>query len=438
MRVRDALSDEVRIIREDRTKTQAERPINCLNKGLGPVKADSSPEEIVQLGWNLLREDLSLPSAVLYRDRLDHNLAWMQRFMDAYKVRLAPHGKTTMAPRLFRMQLDRGAWGITLASAHQAMVAQAHGVHRVLMANELVGCQNMQIVANLLGDPDFEFYCLVDSAAGVEMLGEFFSSHGLQLNVLLELGVMGGRCGVRDDAQLEQVLGALAQRSNTIRLCGVELYEGVLAEEKAIRAFTQRACNVTRSLLERGAFARLPALLSGAGSAWYDVVAEEFAAANFGDAVEIVLRPGCYLTHDVGNYETQQKRILASNPIAREMRSGLLPALHIWAYIQSIPEDELAVVTMGRRDAAFDSGLPTPALYFRPGAAEPKSCPAHWQTTKLMDQHAYLKIAVGDDVRVGDMVGFNISHPCLTFDKWRTLPILDESYNVMDVVQTYF
>ena len=432
------LADEVRIIREENAEMQTERPIGCLNKGLGPISAESSAEDIVQLGWNLLREDLSLPSAVLYRDRLEHNLAWMQRFMDAYKVRLAPHGKTTMAPQLFRMQLDSGAWGITLASAHQTLVAHAHGVKRVLMANELVGRQNMQIIANLLADTEFEFYCLVDSAAGLEMLGEFFSARGLRLNVLLELGVVGGRCGVRNDGQLEQVLVALAQWGKTIQLCGVELYEGVLKEEKEIRAFMQRACDVTRLLLEKKAFARTPALLSGAGSAWYDVVAEEFAAAAFGDAVEIVLRPGCYLTHDVGNYEMQQNRILASNPIAREMRSGLVPALHIWAYVQSIPEDELAIVTMGRRDAAFDSGLPTPALHFRPGCSEPRPCPADWETTKIMDQHAYLKIGTGDDVRVGDMVGFNISHPCLTFDKWRTLPILDEHYNVVDVVQTYF
>ena len=402
------------------------------------MKADSSAEEVVQLGWNLLREDLSLPSAVLYRDRLEHNLAWMQRFMDAYKVRLAPHGKTTMAPRLFQMQIDSGAWGITMASAHQAMVAHAHGVRRVLMANELVGRQNMQIILNLLADTEFEFYCLVDSAAGVEMLGQLFSTRQLRLNVLLELGVMGGRCGVRNDVQLEQVLGALTRWGKSIQLCGVELYEGVLNDEKDIRAFMRRACDVTRSLLEWNAFARTPALLSGAGSAWYDVVAEEFAAAGFGDAVEIVLRPGCYLTHDVGNYEMQQKRILASNSVAREMRSGLVPALHIWAYVQSIPEDELAIVTMGRRDAAFDSGLPTPALHFRPGSSEPRPCPAHWETTKIMDQHAYLKIGAGDDVRVGDMVGFNISHPCLTFDKWRTLPILDGHYNVVDVVQTYF
>ena len=417
---------------------QVDEQIGCLNKGLGALEQPATSEEIVRLGWNLLREDLGLPAAVLYRDRIEHNLRWMQRFMNAYGARLAPHGKTTMAPRLFQMQIEGGAWGITLASAHQAMVAHAHGVRRVLMANELVGRKNMQVVAELLKDPDFEFYCLVDSAAGVDLLGAFFSERGLTIRVLLELGVMGGRCGVRNEEQLGEGLEALARWKGVVDLCGVELYEGVLKDEQNIRAFMRRACAVTSELVAQGRFAGGPALISGAGSAWYDVVAEEFSAAKFGDAVEIVLRPGCYITHDVGNYEMQQKRILTSNPIAREMQSGLVPALQIWTYVQSIPEAELAIVQMGRRDAAFDSGLPTPALHFRPGNTEPQPTSARWEVTKMMDQHSYLKIAPEDDVRVGDMVGFNISHPCLTFDKWRALSILDEKYNVVDVVQTYF
>jgi D-serine dehydratase len=56
----------------------------------------------------------------------------------------------------------------------------------------------------------------------------------------------------------------------------------------------------------------------------------------------------------------------------------------------------------------------------------------------MMDQHAYLHIDEGDDIRVGDMIGFDISHPCLTFDKWRWLPIVDAQYSVVDVVQTFF
>ncbi len=110
------------------------------------------PSDIPDLGWCLLAEDLSLPTAVLYEEKLAHNLQWMQAFADAYKAKLAPHGKTTMAPKLFMRQLEAGAWGITLATAPQTRVAYQHGVRRVLMANQLVGKQNMSIIADLLED----------------------------------------------------------------------------------------------------------------------------------------------------------------------------------------------------------------------------------------------------------------------------------------------
>jgi D-serine dehydratase len=415
-----------------------EESIGRLNKGLGALSGALEPGQVRQLDWNLLREDLSLPAAVLYQDRLLHNLKWMQDFIAAYGVRLAPHGKTTMAPRLFEMQLQSGAWGITLATAHQTLVAYAYGVRRVLMANELVGKENMAIIARLLEDPGFEFYCLVDSAALVDHLGGYFSLQGRRLHVLLELGVMGGRAGIRNDEQLNSTLSALERWRDTIFLDGIEIYEGVLDDEASIRAYLQRAVAVGRMLQKEKSFRRAPFLLSGAGSSWYDVVAEEFSAAGFGDSVEIVLRPGCYLTHDVGSYRKAQQRILEHNPIAQRMRSGLIPALHVWAYVQSIPEDQKAIVGLGRRDAAFDSGLPAPALHYRPGDAKPKPAPSHWETTKIMDQHAYLKIAAGDDIQVGDMIGFDICHPCLTFDKWRTLSILDAEFNVIEVIQTFF
>lgn len=412
--------------------------VSPLNKGIGALASTASREQIASMGWNLLREDLSLPAAVLYADKLEHNLAWMQRFIESYGLRLAPHGKTTMAPALFRMQVDAGAWGITVATAHQAHVAHMHGIRRVLMANELVGKANMAIVAELLHDSGFDFYCLVDSPAQVEQLGAFFRTAGLRLQVLVELGVDGGRTGVRDDAQLDAVLAAVAQWSDALSLSGIEVYEGVLESEASIREFLRRAVAVTRRLLSQQRFARTPALLSGAGSAWYDVVAEEFSAAAFGDAVEVVVRPGCYLTHDVGAYRTAQARILQHNPIARAMLSGLEPALHVWAYVQSIPEPNRAILGLGKRDAAFDSGLPAPALHYRPGEDAPTAAPAHWAMTKMMDQHAYLSIEPGDNLRVGDMIAFDIAHPCLTFDKWRVIPVINAQFDVIDIVETFF
>ena len=412
--------------------------ISPLNKGLGFFDEALDPAAIAARKWNLLREDLSLPSAVLYQDRLQHNLHWMQQFVTEYGVKLAPHGKTTMSPELFAMQMGAGAWGITLATAQQTQVAYQHGVRRVLMANQLVGKENMSILARLLEDPSFDYYCLVDSAAQVDHLGTFFSQRSQRLNVLLELGVTGGRTGARDESQLQSVLGALSNWESSLLLCGVEIYEGVLEDESSIRALLKRAVAVTQRLAAENRFRRAPALLSGAGSAWYDVVAEEFSSAALGDAVEIILRPGCYLTHDVGAYRTAQARIQQHNPIAHRMQAGLLPALQVWAYVQSIPEPAHAIIALGKRDAAFDAGLPTPAQHFRPGSTTPQTTPAHWLLTKMMDQHAYMQIEPGDDLRIGDMIAFDISHPCLTFDKWKTLPIIDGQYQVVDIVQTFF
>jgi len=412
--------------------------VQSLSKGLGYMEGARSASEITSLGWNLLREDLSLPTAVLYQDKLEHNLQWMKKFASAYGVALAPHGKTTMAPKLFMRQMQAGAWGMTLATAHQCRVAYEHGVRRILMANQLVGRPNMETIAHLLEDSDFEFFCLVDSAELVDLLGRFFQTRGQRLNVLLELGAEDGRTGVRDREQLERVLSALSRWKAQIALCGVEVYEGVLKDEASIRKFLHHGLEVTRELAQKNRFDRAPIILSGAGSAWYDVVADIFSKADVGRLFEVVLRPGCYLTHDVGVYRDAQQQIKIRNPVAREMESSLVPALQLWAYVQSVPEKNKAILGLGKRDAAFDAGLPVPALHYRPGEAGPKAAPGAWQLTKMMDQHAYLHIPTGENIRVGDMIGLDISHPCLTFDKWRYLPVLDSAHRVIDVVETFF
>ena len=416
--------------------TGATTIIRPLSKGLGFLQNACDAAEIAKLGWNLLHEDLSLPTAVLYEEKLAHNLRWMQNFADAYGAKLAPHGKTTMAPKLFARQLEAGAWGITLATAPQVRAAYEHGVRRILMANQLVGRQNIAIISRLVEDPDFEFFCLVDSAELVEMLGRFFQPKRQRLNVLLELGVPGGRTGVRDDDAMQTFIAALSTWREHLALCGIEVYEGVVGEEPAIRAFLQNAVAVLNELA--GKFQRSPVILTGAGSAWYDVVAEVFSKARFNSPVEVLLRPGCYLTHDVGIYRDAQQQIMERNSVARSIPPGLVPALQLWAYVQSIPEKNLVIITLGKRDAAFDAGLPTPALHFRPGQGRPVPAPKEWKLTRMMDQHAYMQFSDATDIRVGDMIGLDISHPCLTFDKWRYLPVLDSEYRVIDVIETFF
>lgn len=412
--------------------------IQPLSKGLGLLDGPIGPSEISHLGWNLLREDLSLPAAVLYEDKLAHNLEWMQKFADAYGAKLAPHGKTTMAPKLFARQLKAGAWGITLATVHQTRVAYEHGVRRVLLANQLVGRQNMAIVSRLLQDPEFDFFCLVDSAEQTEMLGRYFQEKAHRLNVLVEVGVQGGRTGIRNREQLEKLLATISSWKKQIALCGVEVFEGVLSDEASVRVLLQNAVDLATELADGQRFDRYPFILSGAGSVWYDVVADVFCKSRLATDAEVILRPGCYLTHDVVMYKDAQQQIMRRNAIAQRMAPGLVPALQLWAYVQSVPEKNRAIIALGKRDAAFDAGLPVPTLLFHPHGAAPIPAPHSWKLTRMMDQHAFMETEEATDLHIGDMIGFDISHPCLTFDKWRYLPVLDPRYRVIEMVETFF
>jgi len=189
-------------------------------------------------GDSLVR-DVSLPALVIHREALEHNIRWMQTFVSDSGAELAPHGKTSMVPALFRRQLEQGAWGITLATAVQTRVAYAHGVRRVLMANQLVGTPNMALIADLLADSMFDFHCMVDHPDNVAALGEYFASRGLRLNVMIEYGVVGGRCGCRSEQEVLALADAIAAQP-ALALTGIEGYEGVIHGDHAvdgIRAF---------------------------------------------------------------------------------------------------------------------------------------------------------------------------------------------------------
>jgi D-serine dehydratase len=135
--------------------------------GIAPIALG----EVGNQGWNLLREDLPLPLAVLRESALAHNSDWMRRFLEASGAVIAPHGKTTMSPQLFRRQINDGAWAITVGSVQQLQVARRHGFKRLVLANQLVGARAIRyVLEEIEGDPGFDFYSLVDSVEQAKQL----------------------------------------------------------------------------------------------------------------------------------------------------------------------------------------------------------------------------------------------------------------------------
>ena len=113
------------------------------------------------------------------------------------------------------------------------------------------------------------------------------------------------------------------------------------------------------------------------------------------------------------------------------------PALEVWAYLQSRPEPGKVLLTMGKRDIGADE-MPNPVLWYRPGSAVPVSVPTGHKVVGFNDQHCHMLVPETSPLQVGDMVSFDVSHPCLTFDKWRVLYRIDDNYNVTSAIETYF
>ncbi len=98
----------------------------------------------------------------------------------------------------------------------------------------------------------------------------------------------------------------------------------------------------------------------------------------------------------------------------------------------------VAVVTFGKRDCPYDLGLPIPLFVLPEGRPLAGRLPLDGvSVTHLNDQHAYLRGPV-EGLSVGDRICSGISHPCTAFDKWRKIPVVDDSYNVREWYRTYF
>jgi D-serine dehydratase len=391
----------------------------------------------------LLNGDISFPSAILYRSRLDNNIEWMQKFANKAGVSLAPHGKATMMPAVFQDQIIAGAWGMTLATSHQVAVAASAGIKRILMANQLVGYANMTIISGLL--ESIEYFCLVDNVDNIRQLDDFFTGKGQQLNVLIEYGITGGRCGCRSQEDLIAVRDAI-KSSASLKLAGIEVYEGLIhgadAEAKIITLLNE-VVDTFEAFDKEGFFDCKPALLTGAGSEWYDVVADVFSAACQDDSMLPIIRPGSYVIYDKGVYEVSQNKLMKRSEMARSIGSDLQSALEIWACVQSVPEPGFAVVGMGKRDVSFNVGLPQPVLYHRPvpesgpDNTPPVALKSGWETFDVMDLHSLVRFPKDMDLKPGDTLAFSISHPNLTMDKWRSVCIIDDDYQVIDTMQTF-
>ncbi|ALG12322.1 amino acid deaminase [Kibdelosporangium phytohabitans] len=422
----------------DAVNRLADERIDWRFKGMPDALFGKTVAEALATNPKLFTDGFVGPLVVLDNDAIEHNLGTMRRWCESRGLALSPHGKTTMAPQLFQRQLEAGCWAITTANASQLRVYRAFGLTRILLANQLVDQNALRWLARELdGNPDFEFYCWADSVRAVELMTEGLAGSQRQVNVFVEVGAPGGRTGARTAETAEAVADAIVA-SPVLKLVGTAGWEGSLAHAadsaglNAIDDFLTQIRSVTVQLADKFEDPERVIVTVG-GSAYFDHVADALTQPwPAGLNVFPLLRSGAYVTHDDGFYRE-------NSPLGAHSRidgtSSFRSALRAWAQVTSKPEENLALLTIGKRDASFDEGLPEPQLIRRDGRTLPLTGAV---ISSLNDQHAYLE-PNGADVRVGDWIGLGLSHPCTVFDKWQLLPAVGaDGETVVDFIRTYF
>ncbi|RZL91011.1 MAG: amino acid deaminase [Variovorax sp.] len=399
--------------------------------------------DIGKNGWNVLADDMPYPLAVIRRSALAHNIAWMQDYAQRKGVLLAPHGKTTMSPELFRLQLAGGAWGMTFATVYQLAVGVEAGVHRAIIANQVLCDADLDGLEMLLaGHSELRVWFVVDSLAQLALIEDWSRRRQCKrrLDTLLEIGVPGQRTGCRTLEEALTLARAIAA-SPAVQLGGIECYEGGLArcdsehDAREVTALVHRVIEAARRCDAEHLFSDDSVMLTAGGSSVFDLVVPLLRTQALSRPVQGVLRSGCYVTHDNGNYARFLKNVERREGLDDSLRA----ALEVWAMVQSVPEPGLAILTCGRRDISYDLEMPVPVRHAPRGLRAAVDAPADWTISALNDQHAYLRFdPAGTLPQVGDRVALGISHPCTTFDKWRWLPLVEDDWAVSGAIGTRF
>jgi len=369
---------------------------------------------------------LAYPHMRLDIDAVNHNVQVMADWCAAHRIMLAPHVKTTMSEPIIARQAAAGAVAITVATAQQADTVLAWGHNRVIIANEVVDAGALSLLRALLEEDDGRSISIfLDSEEGLSTAQKVFALPGPELQVLVDVGTPGGRSGVRDAAAARR-LAESAARATGVRLAGVAGYEGVVpnSRDAVTVAAVDAHCGRVRDVFgEVAGLAEVQApIFSLGGSAFPDRVAAHLPDLAEVPRAQLILRAGCYITHDHGTYASV-------GPIA-----GLVPAAMVRAVVLSVPETGTAVVGAGKRELPYDAGLPL-LLGARSADGEPRR---HAQGTvrRLFDHHAVLDGTAG--LKVGDTVDLGISHPCSLFDRWDNYLVTNGSGTDLDVWSTNF
>ncbi len=174
------------------------------------------------------KEELDTPVLLVDLDALERNIARTAARLREAGVAWRPHTKGQKVPEIARLEVAAGAIGVTCAKLGEAEVMVDAGIGSVLIANQIVGPQKVERLANL--NRRAEVIVAVDCPEHVRELDAAGRRHGLRLPVVIEVDIGIARCGVQPGANVVELARAIVD-SPGLRFMGVMGWEGQTRRE---------------------------------------------------------------------------------------------------------------------------------------------------------------------------------------------------------------
>jgi D-serine deaminase-like pyridoxal phosphate-dependent protein len=336
------------------------------------------------------------PSLMLDFAACDRNLRRMADFFRHRRAKLRPHFKNHKCVTLARRQIAAGsAVGMTCAKLAEAEVLVAHGFRDILIANQVVGPEKTARLAFLACEA--RIGVAIDHVDHATALSQAAQSAGSTIDVLLEIDIGMGRCGLAPGPDALDLVRRIAPLPG-LRFRGLQAFEGHLVNvidrtERAVRSqeAMQRAIDFRRQLEKDG----IPVeCLTGCSTATYD-------STGTLDGVDEV---------QAGTYATMDRQY-------RRLTPEFENALTVLATVISRPGPGQAVLDVGVKGAGAEFGPPILRDY--PEAEIPYF---------LSEEHTIVRNAPAWPI--GHQVHLIPTHACTTCNLHREIIVHDNGKEV--------
>lgn len=337
-----------------------------------------TPRPPAEIGMTL--EDVDTPALLVDLDAFERNLRRLAERATKLGVRLRPHAKTHKSPVIARKQMAFGAVGVCCQKVSEAEAMVQGGVLNVLVSNEIVGRRKLERLAALAREA--RIGVAVDDPDQVNALSDVAQSYAVTLDVLVEVDVGAGRCGV-GPGESALALAEHVSRAHGLRFRGLQAYHGsaqhirAFAERRAAIASAVEKARVTAELLARHG---LPCEdVTGAGTGSY---AFEGASGVYNE-----LQAGSYIFMDAD----YGRNLGEDGKPVHEFEHSLF----VYATVMSRTNTTRAILDAGLKALSVDSGLPRLA-----DRADTEYVGASDEHGKLSVTPGNQPFAIGDKVRL--------------------------------------